>query len=267
MTRLDGKVALITGAARGTGAETARLFVERGARVLLTDVLDERGAKLAAELGEHAAYRRLDVRRPAEWATAVAEARARFGAPNVLVNNAAILTVAAIDETPPERAREIFDVNLLGPLLGIQAVLPSMRERGGGAIVNVASIDALEGEVGVAAYGASKWGLRGLTKCAGLELAHLGIRVNAVCPAGGGKEMSAPWYASSRCERSRSRSRGSPRTRAASATRWISRSTAASPRDTSSRARRGPNERRRDEPQRAQSGRLRPAPAARALCV
>jgi len=195
MTRLDGKIAVITGAARGTGAETARLFVERGARVLLTDVLDERGAKLAAGLGESAAYRRLDVRSPADWAGAIAEARARFGAPNVLVNNAAILSVAAIDETPPERAREIFDVNLLGPLLGIQAVLPEMRASGGGSIVNVASIDALEGEVGVAAYGASKWGLRGLTKCAGLELAHLGIRVNTVCPAGGGKEMSAPWYA------------------------------------------------------------------------
>ncbi len=195
MTRLDGKIALITGAARGTGAEVARLFVERGAQVLLTDVLDERGARLAAELGASAAYRRLDVRSPEDWAAAVAEARARFGAPNVLVNNAAILTVAAIDDTPPERAREIFDVNLLGPLLGIQAVLSPMRECGGGSIVNVASIDALEGEVGVAAYGASKWGLRGLTKCAGLELAHLGIRVNTVCPAGGGKEMSAPWVA------------------------------------------------------------------------
>jgi len=163
--------------------------------VLLTDVLDERGAGVAAELGETAAYRRLDVRSPADWAAAVAAARARFGAPNVLVNNAAILTVASLDETPPERAREIFDVNLLGPLLGIQALLPAMREAGGGSIVNVASIDALEGEVGVAAYGASKWGLRGLSKCAGLELAHLGIRVNTVCPAGGGKELSAPWYA------------------------------------------------------------------------
>jgi 3alpha(or 20beta)-hydroxysteroid dehydrogenase len=189
MTRLDGKVAIITGAARGTGEETARLFVECGARVLLTDVLDERGAKVAAQLGANGAYQRLDVREPA-----VAETKRRFAAPNVLVNNAAILTVAAIDETSPERAREIFDVNLLGPLLGIQAVLPEMRASGG-SIVNVASIDALEGEVGVAAYGASKWGLRGLTKCAGLELAHLGIRVNTVCPAGGGKEMSAPWYA------------------------------------------------------------------------
>jgi 3alpha(or 20beta)-hydroxysteroid dehydrogenase len=182
MTRLDGKVAIITGAARGTGEETARLFVECGARVLLTDVLDERGAKLAAQLGANAAYQRLDVREPAQWASAVAETKRRFGALNVLVNNAAILTVAAIDETPLERAREIFDVNLLGPLLGIQSVLPEMRANGG-SIVNVA------------AYGASKWGLRGLTKCAGLELAHLGIRVNTVCPAGGGKEMSAPWYA------------------------------------------------------------------------
>ncbi len=194
MARLDGKVAIVTGAARGTGEETAKLFVEEGARVVLGDVLGERGAEVAAELGLRAVYTRLDVRSEADWAAAVALAHTRFGPLNVLVNNAAILTVAAIDETPRARVAEILDVNLIGPYLGIQAVLPDMKAQRGGSIVNVTSIDALEGEVGVSAYGASKWGLRGLTKCAALELGHLGIRVNNVCPAGGGKEMSAPFY-------------------------------------------------------------------------
>jgi 3alpha(or 20beta)-hydroxysteroid dehydrogenase len=192
MGRLDGKVAIVTGAARGIGAETARAFVREGARVLLGDVLDEAGAKTAAELGPNAGYRRLDVRLESDWAGAVAEAERRFGPPTVLVNNAAILEVAAIEETTRARLGELLDVNLVGPFLGIQAVLPAMRAAGRGSIVNVASIDALEGEVGVAAYSASKWGLRGLSKCAALELGRHGIRVNAVHPGGGNAEMREP---------------------------------------------------------------------------
>jgi 3alpha(or 20beta)-hydroxysteroid dehydrogenase len=192
MGRLDGKVAIVTGAARGIGAEAARVFVREGARVLLGDVLDEAGEKTAAELGAAACYRRLDVRLASDWADAVAAARARFGPVNVLVNNAAILEVAALEETTRARLGELLDVNLVGPFLGIQAVLPAMRAAGGGSIVNVASIDALEGEVGVAAYSASKWGLRGLSKCAALELGRDGIRVNAVHPGGGNPEMREP---------------------------------------------------------------------------
>jgi 3alpha(or 20beta)-hydroxysteroid dehydrogenase len=192
MGRLEGKVAIVTGAARGIGAEAARLFVREGARVLLVDVLDERGAQTAAELGPAAAYRRLDVRREADWAAAVAAAHERFGPVAVLVNNAAILEVATIAETSRARLAELLEVNLIGAFLGIQAVLPGMRAAGGGSIVNVASIDALEGEVGVAAYAASKWGLRGLSKCAALELGRYGIRVNAVHPGGGNAEMREP---------------------------------------------------------------------------
>ncbi|MEE2663175.1 MAG: SDR family NAD(P)-dependent oxidoreductase [Myxococcota bacterium] len=194
MGRLQDKVAIVTGSARGTGAAIARLFVEEGARVLVSDVRDEPGEKLARELGGSAAYRRLDVRREADWQAAVDEVRGRFGGRiDVLVNNAAILKIAAIADTSPEELTALFEVNQLGPFLGIRAVAPVMREQGGGSIVNLASSDGVKGMNGVVGYASTKWGLRGITRASAMELARHRIRVNAVCPEAGNPEMSAPY--------------------------------------------------------------------------
>lgn len=190
MGRLEGKVAIVTGSARGTGAEIARLFVEEGARVCLADVLEPQGEEHATSLGPHAFFQRLDVRREEDWAAALAAVHERFGPVDILVNNAAILDVSPILELDPAKARDILDVNLVGPMIGTRTVAPDMADRGSGAIVNLGSIDAMEGMGWVAPYVASKFGLRGFTKSAALELGQKGIRVNLVCPAGGSRELT-----------------------------------------------------------------------------
>lgn len=191
MARLAGKTALITGAARGTGAETARLFAQEGARVVLADVLDDLGEAVAAEIGSGSRYVHLDVTSEEDWASAV---RALEGVLDVLVNNAAVLDVASIAETRYDSLKRILDVNLIGAFLGIRSAIGPMKAQGGGSIVNVASIDAIEGYNGVAAYTASKWGLRGLSKAAATELGRHGIRVNTVCPGFGSSEMVRPFF-------------------------------------------------------------------------
>jgi 3alpha(or 20beta)-hydroxysteroid dehydrogenase len=193
MTSLDGKVALITGAARGTGAVTARCLAAAGAQVLVTDVLDELGAEVAAGIDQQARYLRLDVTDEADWARAVAECLASFGGLDVLVNNAAILDVGPIVDMDLDLLRRIIEVNQIGAYLGIRAVIEPMKARHGGSIINVASIDAIEGSNGVAAYTSSKWGMRGLTKAAAIELGRHAIRVNSVNPGTGSSEMTAPF--------------------------------------------------------------------------
>ncbi len=193
MGRLSGKVALVTGAARGTGAEIARLFAAEGARVVLSDVQDELGAQTARGLGASAAFEHLDVSSEADWKRAVDACVARFGRLDVLVNNAGLLLIKPLAELSAADCERLWRVNQLGPFLGIRAVIPALVAAGGGSIVNIASIDGLVGSAGLAAYGPTKWALRGLTRIAALELGQHGIRVNAVCPEAGGPEMRAPY--------------------------------------------------------------------------
>ena len=180
--RLQGKVALISGAARGQGEAEARLFAAEGARVVLGDVRDAEGEAVAADIGPSAVYRHLDVTSPDDWAAAVALAEERFGPVTVLVNNAGIIVAEPIETCSVEEFRRILDVNLVGQFLGIKAVVASMAGAGGGSIVNVSSTSGFVARHGIPAYTTSKWGIRGLTRAAAVELGAKGIRVNSVHP-------------------------------------------------------------------------------------
>ncbi|HEX6423346.1 MAG TPA: glucose 1-dehydrogenase [Acidimicrobiales bacterium] len=200
MGRLDGKVAIITGAARGQGAAEARLFASEGAQVLLADILDAEGEALAAEIGDAAAYTRLDVTDEQQWQAAVALAEQRFGPVTVLVNNAGILHFQALHKTELSDFENIMRVNVQGVFLGMKSVVPSMTRAGGGSIVNISSTAGLVGLPYLGAYVASKWAVRGLTKTAAIDLGHMGIRVNSVHPGGidtpmvAGTTADAPFY-------------------------------------------------------------------------
>jgi 3alpha(or 20beta)-hydroxysteroid dehydrogenase len=195
--RLAGKVALISGAARGQGAAEARLFAAEGARVVLGDLLDETGDALSAEIGAAAAYLHLDVTRADDWRRAVDAARTRFGRLDVLVNNAGILRPGPIETLPLADFEAVLRVNQVGCFLGMQAAIPALRQSGGGSIVNVSSIAGMRGRPGLVSYVASKWAIRGMTKTAALELGRDGIRVNAILPGAidtpmiGGQDFSA----------------------------------------------------------------------------
>lgn len=182
MGQLEGKRIIITGAAQGMGAVHARLFVEAGARVVLTDLQAEAGAKLANELGKNAHFVPQDVTKESDWESVVAEAHKRFGGIDGLVNNAAIWWTKPVMDEDRERFRKMLDVNVIGTWLGIRAVVPAMREAGGGSIVNLSSIAGTRGIPEHGAYGASKWAVRGLSKVAASELGQWNIRVNTVHP-------------------------------------------------------------------------------------
>lgn len=182
MNALDGKVALITGASRGIGAAAAKLFVERGAKVLLCDVRDEAGEEVAATLGDSAAYAHLDVTSESDWQGAVKTGTSRFGRLNVLVNNAGISELGPLTEMSGERYMKTLEINQLGVFLGMKSVVQAMGEAGGGSIINSSSTMGLTAAPGSIAYAASKWAVRGMTKVAALELGPLKIRVNSIHP-------------------------------------------------------------------------------------
>ncbi|MFZ4110399.1 MAG: SDR family oxidoreductase [Polymorphobacter sp.] len=180
--RIAGKVALITGAARGMGAAHARRFIAEGARVVLGDILDAEGALLAAELGADARYIRLDVTKADDWAAAVALCVTDFGGLHILVNNAGIFGGAAIVDHPLDLWQRMIDINLTGVFLGIRAATTALVASGSGSIINISSVAGLRGAPGGSAYVASKFGVRGLTKAVAAEQAPFGVRCNLVHP-------------------------------------------------------------------------------------
>ena len=185
MGRLDGKVALITGGARGMGKAHARHFAAEGARMVIGDVLDDKGRAVADGIGaDRCRYVHHDVTSEDDWASAVTETLAAYGRIDVLVNNAGILRHAAVAEMDPAEFREVIEVNLIGTWLGIRQVVTPMTTAGGGSIVNISSIEGFAGAAGLSAYSASKFAVRGLTRSAAQELGRHGIRVNSVHPGG-----------------------------------------------------------------------------------
>ncbi|HTY31948.1 glucose 1-dehydrogenase [Mycobacterium sp.] len=180
--RVAGKVALISGGARGMGASHARLLVEEGARVVIGDILDDEGKALAEEIGDAARYVHLDVTQPDQWDAAVATATGEFGKLDVLVNNAGIVALGQLRNFDLGKWQKVIDVNLTGTFLGMRAAVDPMTAAGGGSIINVSSIEGLRGAPAVHPYVASKWAVRGLAKSAALELAPLNIRVNSIHP-------------------------------------------------------------------------------------
>ncbi len=183
MGRLKGKVAIVTGGARGMGETTARLFADEGAIVIIADVLDKEGDAVAESIGGNARYIHLDVTQESDWREAVALATS-LGSYQVLVNNAAILYAAAITEATPDNYMNVIRVNQLGPYIGMRESFAAMKATGGGSIINISSIDGLQSKNGLSAYSSSKWALRGLSKSAAIEFGPHNIRVNTVHPGG-----------------------------------------------------------------------------------
>ena len=181
MNELAGRVAIVTGAAQGVGRAIADSFVRAGARVVVADVADDPG-RAAAESLEGAVFAHLDVGSPSDWADVVQFARSSFGSVDILVNNAGVIHHASLVDTSLDEYERVIRVNQIGPFLGMQSVVPAMREAGGGSIINISSVRGLCGANGLTAYVATKFALRGMTKVAALELGRFGIRVNSIHP-------------------------------------------------------------------------------------
>lgn len=190
MHRLNGKVALVTGGARGIGEGIVRRFVAEGAKVMITDVLDEPGEALASELGQ--SYLRLDVTKRGDWDAAIAATEDKYGRLDCLVNNAGVIVFKKLDDLSEEDIRRIIDINLIGTIIGSQAAIPALERAGGGSIINMSSADGIAGANSLTAYCASKFGVRGFTKALALELGPRKIRVNSIHPGGIVTPLSNP---------------------------------------------------------------------------
>ncbi|MBW6455193.1 MAG: SDR family oxidoreductase [Trueperaceae bacterium] len=199
MSRFENTVALISGGARGMGASHVRALVAEGAKVVIGDILADEGEALAKELGAAARFVKLDVTKEADWQAAVTAAEELGGPVNLLVNNAGIVGFGGVTETSLEDFERVIDINLVGVFLGMKHAAPAMKRAGGGAIINISSTAGMMGYANIAAYVASKWGVRGITKAAAMELGRDGIRVVSIHPGpirtpmtqGMGDEMTA----------------------------------------------------------------------------
>ncbi|MFF1336799.1 glucose 1-dehydrogenase [Streptomyces sp. NPDC058290] len=189
---LSGKAVVITGGARGLGAAAAQAVVDGGGRVLITDVLEAEGAETAGKLGGAARFLRHDVTSEADWQAALDHAVAEFGRIDGLVNNAGTATGQLLEHESVEHFRQVVEINLVGTFIGIKTAIPLLRANDGGSIVNISSAAGLTGLALTAGYGASKWGVRGLSKIGAVELAEARIRVNSVHPGMTLTPMTAP---------------------------------------------------------------------------
>lgn len=182
MARLSGKIALISGGARGMGASHSRAIVEHGGRVVIGDILDDEGTALADELGENAVYIHLDVTSSEDWAAAVDLAETTFGGLNVLVNNAGIVNFGSLTDYTRQQWDLIIAINLTGPYLGMAAARDALVASAPSSIVNISSTAGLQGGAAVHGYTASKFGVRGITKSVAMELGEYNVRANSIHP-------------------------------------------------------------------------------------